>query len=520
MGDDQSAVIAFLSNGANYPDRPSTVERIDTHASMVFLAGELAYKLKRAVRYDYLDFSTLELRQHACEAELRLNRRSAPDLYLGVRSINSDEAGGCRWDGPGTVLDWLVMMRRFPQDALLDQRAARGLLSLDVMPPLADAIARFHDGAERVASHGGRAGMAWVIDGNAAAFAEHAATLDPGTAGRVTDRCRQELARHGEQLDSRRVGGFVRRVHGDLHLRNIVMLDGRPTLFDGVEFNDEIACVDVFYDVAFLLMDLLRRGLAAHANLAFNRYVAATGDDGGLPLLPLFLACRAAVRAKTGATAARLQSDPVRADATRAAARGYLTMAERLLIGAGARLVAIGGFSGAGKSTLAARLAPQLGRAPGALILRSDLIRKSLFGVTPEAALPPAAYAPAVSERVYVTMAERAARAIEAGQSVIADAVHASASARTTIAGVATRRGVPFTGLWLDAPSDTLERRIAQRTGDASDATVNVLRAQLASGAGPLEWHRLNAAANVEDTVRRAWLEMGRGSAATSPGDR
>ena len=216
-------------------------------------------------------------------------------------------------------------------------------------------------------------------------------------------------ARHARALlDERRASGLVRHCHGDLHLRNIVLLEGRPTLFDGVEFNDKIACTDVLYDLAFLLMDLWRRGLSRHANAVWNRYLGDAGDLSGLSLVPLFLSCRAAVRAKTSATAARLQPDVRRHNELQALAREYLAMADRLLHPPGPCLIAIGGFSGTGKSTLALGLAPSVGAVPGAVVIRSDVIRKRLSGVSPLDRLGPEGYSSEMSERVYATVAERA----------------------------------------------------------------------------------------------------------------
>ena len=219
-------------------------------------------------------------------------------------------------------------MNRFPQEALFDRLAASGELALELMSPLADAIAVFHAGAERRTDHGGTTGMRWVVDGNAGGFAEFgAAFLERAACDRVIADTYRELDRRGALLDARRQSGCVRQCHGDLHLRNIVLLDGRPTLFDGVEFNDEIACTDVFYDLAFLLMDLWRRQLPRHANVVMNRYLSETGDRDGLSLLPLFLSCRAAVRAKTSATAARLQSDGGQRESLQSSARQYLGLA-------------------------------------------------------------------------------------------------------------------------------------------------------------------------------------------------
>ena len=490
--EDQTAVIDFLAAPSTHAG--AAVERIDTHASIVFLAGARAYKLKRAVRFDYLDFSTSERRRTLCEAEVRLNRRTAPTLYRGVIAITRRNDGSYALGGNGKPVDWLVEMNRFPQEALFDRLASVGALGIEIMSPLAAAIADLHKSAEHRSDHGGTAGMSWVIEGNAAGFAEFGrGYLDRSAAYRVTDDSCRELDRRAELLEHRRQSGYVRQCHGDLHLRNIVLFEARPTLFDGVEFNDEIACTDVFYDLAFLLMDLWRRRLPRHANAVWNRYLAETADFGGVALLPLFLSCRAAVRAKTNATAAQLQRDPQRRSELEATAREYLAMAEQLLHPPPPCLVAVGGFSGSGKSTLALGLAPSVGAVPGAVVLRSDETRKRLCGVPLLQRLRPDGYSPYLSERVYSTLAELAALILREGHSVVVDAVYARAADRRVIEQVASAASVPFIGLWLDAPESTLIDRTGQRRNDPSDADASVVRMQLTQGTGEIGWCRLDA---------------------------
>ena len=510
LGASQGDVVAFLATPAAYGVRGPHVERIDTHISIVWLIGERAYKLKRAVRFDYVDFSTIERRRAACEAEVRLNRRTAPSLYLGVRPVTREADGSLALDGHGAPIDWLVEMARFDEATLFD-RLADGLgLDLGLMEGLADAIAGFHAVAEPRTDHGGRDGMAWVIDGNALGFAEHGrGVLEPQACDRLTASTRLELGRHQELLEARRRQGMVRECHGDLHLRNICLLDGRPTLFDAIEFNDEIACVDVLYDLAFLLMDLWRRDLRTHANVVFNEYLARTRDVNGLPLLPLFLACRAAVRAKTSATAAAVQPDESSRAGLHAAARRYLALAQTFLSPPMPRLIAIGGLSGSGKSTVARRLAPDVGAPPGALILRSDVIRKALYGVSPLTRLDDDAYAPEISRLVYRTIAERARVALDGGHSVIADAVYAHPAERDAIAAVARAAGVRFDGLWIDAPPAILERRLAARQADASDADADVLRRQLQADLGRVDWTRVDGSSDVDCVSRGAAAAVG-----------
>jgi hypothetical protein len=502
----QRAVVDWLASPAAHGGAP--VERIDTHSAVVVLAGDRALKLKRAVKYDYLDFSTEPLRRAACEAEVRLNRRTAPLLYRGVVAVTRDTDGALALDGRGEAVDWLVDMNRFRQEDLLDRLAASGALSLDLMPALGSAIAAFHAAADHRDDYGGAAGMRWVVDGNAAGFAEEGRDiLDPSEAAALTADARSELDRQAALLDRRRQDGFVRQCHGDLHLRNLVLVDGRPTLFDAIEFNDAIACVDVFYDLAFLLMDLWRRPLRAHANSVLNAYIVNTGDVGGLALLPLFLSCRAAVRAKTSATAARLQTDAGGRRDLEDLARSYLHTARAFLRPPPPVLVAIGGYSGAGKSTLARTLAPDLGAAPGALVARSDVVRKTLLEVADNRPLGQDGYTAEVTARVYAAMGDRAAMALAGGHSAIADAVFARQDHRAAIEAVAVRAGAAFIGLWLDAPLPVLVSRVTARAADASDADEAVVRRQLAGDPGAIDWQRIDASgppAEVVDRARRA----------------
>ena len=507
--DDQRPVVAFLeSREAHHGE---SVTRIDTHSAFVFLAGNRAWKLKRAVRYDYLDFSTAERRRAACEREVRLNAPAAPGIYRGVVPVVRRADGSLAVGGAGDAIDWLVEMNRFDEDQLFDRLAARKQLNLELMRPLAAAIAHFHAHAEPRRDRGGKAGMTWVVNGNAAGFAEFGgALLDATTCRRVTDESRAEIEHCATVLEIRRAGGLVRQCHGDLHLRNIVLLDGQPTLFDAVEFNDDIACTDVLYDLAFVLMDLWRRALPRHANAVWNGYLGETGDHSGLRLLPLFLSCRAAVRAKTSATAARLVADTSARRELELAAQDYLTMALQFLHPPPPSMVAIGGFSGTGKSTLAIALAAGVGAPPGAVVLRSDELRKRLCGVSALERLGPDAYTPELSRRVYAALTARAAAVVHAGYAAILDAVFARPADRHAVEQAAADAGVPFQGLWLEAPERVLVERLQHRGADASDADAGVLRRQAAEGAGQITWHRLDASAAAGVVLGHAASLIGR----------
>ncbi|MFP6748456.1 MAG: AAA family ATPase, partial [Alphaproteobacteria bacterium] len=454
-----------------------------------------------------LDFSTLEKRHAACENEVRLNRRTAPKLYLGVEAVERQADGELTIGaGRGEVVDWLVKMRRFPDDALLGKAVGRGALTPSVVHALADVIAAFHQAAAISSDWGGADELARIAKADAETMSRYVPDLfDPATAASVAKGMRRAVEARRDLLESRRANGFVRHGHGDLHLANIY-LDydfpdgGRPTLFDAIEFDDRLAQNDVLYDLAFLLMDLWHRGLRREANAVFNRYLLRTGDLDGLGALPLFLSLRAGIRAHvTAAMAAGQNDDP----ALRAEAVRYLDLAAAVLRPPPPVLVAVGGFSGSGKSHLAATLAPLLGAVPGALHLRSDELRKVMLGVDPETGLGKTAYTAEISARVYGELRRGADRALKSGQAVIADAVHNRPDSRTALAALARQRGVPFIGLWLDAEPALMADRIARRRGDASDADGAVMRRQLASGAGKINWHRLDAAAPLQENLCR-----------------
>lgn len=515
--EDQSTVAAFLADPAHHGGQP--VVRIDTHGAMVFLAGDRAYKLKRAVDYPYMDLSSLALREAACHAEIVLNRRTAPDLYLEARAIRRRLDGTLEWDGEGPAVDWVVVMRRFDQDGLFDRLAARGALTPDLIDALANEIAAFHENASRHGD-GGAAAMRWVTEDNIAELKESPALFAPDRVARLAQASAAALDRVGPALDRRAVEGSVRRCHGDLHLRNVCLIDGRPTIFDCIEFNDALATIDVLYDLAFLLMDLDHAGLRGMGNRALNRYLSRTVDYAGLAVLPLFLSARAAVRAKVGASMAATAGKGIDGALGRQAA-AYLDSAVVYLDPPSPCLIAVGGLSGTGKTEIARRLAPGTGAAPGAVILRSDVFRKQAFGVPETQRLDAAAYRPEVTADIYAALETAAGAVLAAGHAVIADAVFADPAERAAIEDVAKTAGVPFVGIWLEAPEEVLRQRVGRRVGDASDADARVVARQAEYDIGPLTWSRVDASP-APDRVAAAALEacrpiLGRGAPALDP---
>jgi aminoglycoside phosphotransferase family enzyme/predicted kinase len=505
---DQQDVIAFLSDGASYGKPGIAVERIETHISIVFLISDRAYKLKRAVRLPYLDYSTAAVREQFCRAELELNRRTAPAMYLRVRGIGREAHGNLIFDD-GSVIDWVLEMRRFSQDDLFDQLAESRKLTPQLMRDLTDVIVGFHVAAEATPAHGGCIGTGKTIDGNNANLTPYCPPLEAAHVEQLYAASIAKLSSIGALLDARRDAGKVRRCHGDLHLRNICLFDARPTPFDCIEFSDALACIDVFYDLAFLLMDLVERELTALANIVLNRYLDLTADLDSLSALPLFMSMRAAVRAHVSAALNRLKpSTKALGDA-----QTYLSLASALLRTHPPCLIAIGGLSGVGKSTVAQALAPHFPPAPGARVIRSDVLRKRLFDVAPETRLPPSAYGADVTERVYRGLHDQVVATLAAGYTAIVDATFLREEERRRVAASAELGGVPFIGLWLEAPRDLLVDRISARCGDASDADIEVLQQQTTLDTGAIDWHRLDAthiAATLADA--RTLIESARGA--------
>ena len=504
----QQAVTAFLGDPATWGG--AAVERHETHGAIVFLAGDRACKMKRAVRFPYMDYSTLERREEACRRELELNRRTAPQLYLSVEPVVRLADGALRLGGAGEAIEWVLMMRRFPQEGLLDVVATRGEMSRDLVVDLADEVARFHAAAARVdpaAPWGHSASVIEMLRENLAALEEAPDVFPAPEAAALGQATRDTFERIAPLLDARRAAGKVRRCHGDLHLGNVCLIDGAPTLFDAIEFNEGFTWIDVLYDVAFLLMDLEHRDLRAMSNAFFNRYVVAADEFAGLACLPRFLSARAMVRAKVAVSTA--QAVPARRDALRAEARAYFDAASLYLTPQAPILVAVGGLSGTGKSTLAARLAPLVGVAPGAVHLRSDVLRKRQFGVAETDRLPESAYTAEASRRVFETMFEMAEAALSAGHSVVADAVFGDRWQREGLAAIAARTGARWRPIWLEAETGMLVSRVAARVGDASDATPAVVRRQASSVTAPDDWPRLSSGAGPDSVVAAARQMLG-----------
>ncbi|WP_407156143.1 AAA family ATPase [Bradyrhizobium sp. STM 3557] len=493
---DQGAVLAFMDERV----RHGVAKRVDTHISVVFLEPDRVLKIKRAVRLPFLDYSSLAKRRQACQDELVVNRRYAPQIYRRVVPITRG-AQGLEIDGTGPAIEWAVEMARFDESRTLDHLAARGAVTPELGEALADVLRSSHKAAETSDGAAWLASIATLIDRNTEKFRTQS-SLESDTVERLHALSQQWLAECQPTLRQRAAAGWVRRCHGDAHLGNVVLIGEQPVLFDAIEFDPAIATTDVLYDLAFPLMDLIHFGSHRAANRLLNRYLEPNWRDhsDAMRLLSLFLSIRAAIRAHVLFTKCEQATDVTVATE----AKSYFELALRLITPSRPSIVAIGGMSGTGKSALARDIAGLLQPAPGAIIIRSDVIRKELFGVDPLTALPKEAYQADVTQRVYRTMFERGRQITKQGFSAILDAAFLREAERDALDREARDWPATFRPVFLTADLAIRLSRIASRRGDASDATRDVAAQQEHYALGQVGWPLIDASGSTDETLQRS----------------
>lgn len=443
---------------------------VETHISRILLAGPLAYKLKKPLRLAFLDYSTLQQRRHFCEEEVRLNQPLAPALYLGVSRVTGTVQAP-EIDGTGPVLDYAVRMRRFPAGALFSEKVAAGTLDAALVDRFAARLARFHAEAPRVTIAAGTS----LRERTLAALAGCAGLFEAGEA----ESLRAWAGHEGDALfplwTARRAAGVVRECHGDLHLANILELDGEPAAFDCIEFDPDLRCIDLMEEVAFTLMDFAARGQPGLGWRFLDGWLAATGDYEGLAGLRLCLVYRSLVRA----SAEHLRS------AGSAAARHYALQAIAWSHPGATTLVITHGLPGSGKTFASQRLL----EGHGAVRIRSDVERKRLHGLVALAdshAQGREIYTADATERTYARLFALARGALDAGFTVVLDAAFLRRAERDAARALARDAGARFAILDCEAPLEELRRRLLARHGDASEAGVEVLD-KLRAAAQPLD---------------------------------
>jgi uncharacterized protein len=510
----QESIFAFLTDHAKHPH----VHRIDTHAASVFLEGDRALKIKRAVRFPYLDYSTLAKRKAACDEEMKVNLPFAPQIYRRVVPITQRNDGSLEIDGTGTPVEFAIEMTRFDENRTIDHLAEAGPLDPGLVDAIAATVAASHAGAALAPAARWIESIPGIIEGNTSAF-RAAACFCAADVEDVDESSRSAFARVRGLLERRGQQGFIRRCHGDLHLANIVLIDDKPVLFDAIEFDPDIASVDVLYDLAFPLMDFIRYNRHAAANALLNRYLNVTSSENldGLAALALFISLRAAIRANV--LLARLGRNFRNDAGIMQSAKACFELARRAIHRPPPTLVAVGGLSGTGKSVLARGLAPDVLPQPGAVVLRTDVLRKQLFNIGEMDRLPAGAYAPEISEQIYEILGQRALRILAQGHSVVADAVFARESERTAIRHVAGEHNVRFVGLFLEADLATRQSRVGRREGDASDATPEIARRQQEYDIGAVDWTIIDASGTPAQTLLGCQARIADGETAEAPSD-
>ena len=483
----QSKLIASLLKPDAYPHPVSSIELLETHISWVILTGTYAYKIKKSLRLDFLDFSTLQLRQHFCEEELRLNRRMAPMLYLGVVPVCGSVEHPVV-DGEGKAIEYALKMRQFPQSAQLDKQLDAGLLNVSDMHALADTIASYHRDANIIDYRSDAEAFEQVAMPMRDNLAPISALVDMKVVRRIEEWTETSLQKLEGELIERRKDGFVRECHGDLHLANLVRLPTGIVAFDCVEFSAALRNIDVISDVAFLVMDLIARARQDLAAVLINRYLERTGDYPGMRMFGLYFVYHCMIRAKVAA---------VRSDEIDGATgnlheieqlKHYLAVALRWIKRPKPRLIAMHGYSGSGKTWLSSTLLAEL----PAIRVRSDIERQRETGVdeiTRKASKPgQGAYTDHARSDVYRGMMDIVGTLLEAGYNVIADASFLNSVDRDLIVALAEKKNVPLVFVDAHADEDELKRRLRDRSAagdDVSEADVQVLLYQQAH-ASPL----------------------------------
>lgn len=504
------ALIEALQNPALYDHPVSEFQLIETHISWVVLTGDYVYKIKKPVDFGFLDFSTLDQRRHFCDAEVRLNQRLAPKLYEGVLPIYGSEQSPLL-TGAGEPIEYAIKMRQFSQEHLLSALQERGSLELEQMQELGDVLAEFHQRTDRAQSDSPWGELAAVQAPVSENFEQIAPFLtdadDLAQLERLQGWANAEFARLQPVFSARKAAGLVRACHGDLHLGNITLIEGRVTLFDCIEFNESFRWTDTMGDLGFLLMDLDARGQERLAHRLRNRYLEVSGDYQGLQVLNFYKAYRALVRAKVALFSIQPEQTESQQQAQWAQYRQYAQLAERYMEPGQPLLAVTFGVSGSGKSTASQQLVDEL----GLVRVRSDIERKRLFANDKAANTSGQnIYTAEATAQTYERLQQIATELLQAGYAVVLDATYLKHSERQDTCAVAERLKVPRVILQLQASIENIREWIVARQAagqDASEADVAVMEQQL-QWLEPLTDAELEQAWQVSSDVADGYEQM------------
>ncbi len=507
--DDQSLIVEALSRPEAYDKK--SVEKVlvkETNISYTFLTGQKAYKLKKGVKYPYVDYSTIEKRHQACLKEFEICERYTQAFCYGVQEVVQDKKGriflrsACA-DKKAEVIDYVLEMEEFHENMLFENMVDKGDLDRFEMMDTAELIFNQQEKSEIVSDRDGVDIIKKrIIENNAMIRCFVPEIFDEEDVDEMEKAQLEALEKHQALLRQRGKDGKIRSCHGDLTLRNLALWHSQVISLNPVEFNDEISQIDTLYDFAFLLVEMESKGVRRLASILFNHYMALTADWNGIPVLPLFLSCRAAVNAYVFAQRSSEMKD--KQDAILMANRAYeqFVIARRFLVSQEPMLLACGGLSGSGKSRIGRESAPFIGNPPGAVILRDDVLRKNLLKTSLESQMDTAQYTPELESKVFEALCEEARRVLLSGQSVVTDALFHNEAQRKAIEALAKEIGVPFQGIWVDAPLDVRAERVMSRKRNPSDVkTIEELKKQLDVDVGKISWNKVDTSGDRMATL-------------------
>ena len=501
---DQTDVIEALSNPKTYGKNVNKVEVRSSHIAIIFFAGDYVYKLKRAVIYPGVDFSTAEKRKLACIGEMKRSTVYAPHLIIGVKPIKRLKNGTIKIGGiSGEEIDTVIVEKRLPNKAILSFLLPSPDFDRFEAMDLAEHLAELHSKAKIFHNKWGVDVIQNIILENESILSCFPSSINLAELNTLTHKSLDILKQNKNLIQFRQKSGFVKKCHGDLLLSNIAYDKGKFLFFSPIEYNDSLDCIDTLYDLAFLTMDLEVKGLRRLSNIIFNHYMSYMNDIEGFPLMGLYQSIRAAGRAAVWAKTSALLQGEEKQHAIKQTQK-YFKLACHFLIDFSPILIACGGLSGSGKSRIAREIGGLINPAPGAIILRDDVIKKQITGLAPHQRFNKTKNSPAFNKIVHEVLRQQASCALQTGSPVIVDALFDNEYERMAIQALADSLNIPFIGLWMDAPIDIRKQRVhARKNAPSGSRREKELECQLCLETGHISWHQINTDMPKEDTIQQ-----------------
>lgn len=500
--EDQSDIIQALCDPTTYGKNVKKVTIRQSHIALIFFAGDMVYKLKRAVIYPTVDFSTPEKRKLACISEMKRSTIYAPHLILGIKPIKRLKNGKIHIGGQrGQEIDTVIVERRIPQKSLLNFLLPSPSFDRFETMDLAESLAELHSKAKTFHSKWGTEVIQKIILRTETTLNYFPEIFNRNEVNSLTHASLDMLKKNARLVTFRQKTGRVKKCHGDLSLSNVAYDKKKFLFISPIEYNETLDCIDTLYDLAYLTMDLEMKGLRRLSNILFNHYMSYMNDIEGFPLLPLYQSLRAAFRAAVYAKTTTILTGIEKTEAIQKAQK-YFALSRRFMADFKPVLIACGGLSGSGKSRIAREIGGLMNPAPGAIILRDDVVKKQITGLAPHQRFNKTMDTPAFEKVVYEVLRQQATTALRTGSCVIVDALFHDPVQRKGIEKLAQKMNVPFVGLWMDAPLSVRTERVKHRKQTPSDIRKeDELECQLSLKTGKIIWHKINTNQIKEETI-------------------